>query len=114
MKRDLKERMSITMPAIDITQFRFFQKIIALPYVDRIILYGSRARKDNRARSDIDLAIDCPRATQLDWSTILGIIEENNDTLLSIDCIRYDTYSDNDPFKQTIAREGVLLYKKEQ
>lgn len=65
----------------NITQYQFFQKLCALTFVDAIYLYGSRARGDHKERSDIDLAIVCPNATQDDWLTIIGIIEDA-DTLL--------------------------------
>ena len=43
----------------DINRYDFIKKLKALPFVERIILFGSRARGDNLPRADIDLAIDC-------------------------------------------------------
>jgi predicted nucleotidyltransferase len=73
----------------NITHYTFFKKLSFLPFVEKIILFGSRARKDNFDRSDIDLAIDCPNATIKEWLIILDIID-NADTFLVIDCIRYN------------------------
>ncbi|HEV2916259.1 MAG TPA: nucleotidyltransferase domain-containing protein [Candidatus Babeliales bacterium] len=56
----------------DIHGYQFFKKLIALPYIEKIILYGSRARGDTRDRSDIDLAIECPL---LGMKVLLCIIE---------------------------------------
>lgn len=42
--------------------YQFFKKLTELPFIDEILLYGSRARKDNAERSDIDLAVVCSRA----------------------------------------------------
>ena len=70
-----------------LTDYHFLQEIAALDVVDAIYLFGSRARGDNRERSDIDIAVFCPRATKKDWLSILNIVE-NADTLLMIDCIR--------------------------
>lgn len=47
----------------NITHYRFLKQLSLLPCVKKIILFGSRARKDNLDRSDIDLAIDSPNAT---------------------------------------------------
>jgi predicted nucleotidyltransferase len=61
----------------------------SLKYVQAIWLYGSRARGDNQERSDIDLAILCPTALDDDWRKINHIIA-TADTLLNIDCVRFD------------------------
>ena len=95
----------------DITSYRFLKKIYSLPFVQAVYLFGSRAQGTNRERSDIDLAIDCTGATKAQWYNILEIIEENDDTLLSIDCIRLDTVQD-EKFLQMINNNKILLYQK--
>lgn len=95
-----------------ITSYNFFHRLAALPYVEKIILFGSRARKDNSERSDIDLALVCPKATNEEWSYIKIHIIENRDTLLKVDCIRFDSLKDNDPFKHEILKDGVILYER--
>jgi len=62
------------------------KKIIQIEAVEKIWLYGSRARKDNSSRSDFDLAISCPAITEKDWQQVLLYVEEA-DTLLPIDCV---------------------------
>jgi predicted nucleotidyltransferase len=69
--------------------YNFMEKLKALPFIDEIWLFGSRARGDNQNRSDIDLAVLCPKATNDDWLKIINIIE-NSDTLLKIACIKFD------------------------
>jgi len=81
-----------------------------LPFVEKIVLYGSRARGDNEPRSDIDLAIYCLNATSDEWLKVLDIIEEA-DTLLKIDCIRMDQLS-NESLKKDIINHGKILYEK--
>ncbi len=91
--------------------YRFIDTLSHLPCIEKIILFGSRARKDNVERSDIDLAIVCPKATLNDWLTILEVIE-NADTLLKIDCVRFDTLSSESKLKKNIITEGIILYAK--
>lgn len=60
-----------------------------LPYVESVLLFGSRARGDNHPRSDVDLAIVCPHASPVEWQVILDEAEQA-ETLLLIDCVRLD------------------------
>ena len=92
-----------------ITQKKFFQALTRLPYIEKIILYGSRARGDSRERSDIDLAIVAPQAHTSDWLVVVDILDDA-DTLLKIDSIRYDALPTNSALKKAIDIEGVVLY----
>ena len=96
---------------MNLTTFEFFKKLIRLPFISRIILYGSRARNDALERSDIDLAIDCPTASEQDWLTIVALIEDA-DTLLKIDYVRFDSLSEKNPLLQAIKLDGVVVYAK--
>jgi uncharacterized protein len=91
--------------------YRFIERLKALPFVEAIYLYGSRARGDHSPRSDIDLALLCPSALRKDWLKVLEIIEEA-DTLLQIDCIRLDEVKEGDYLKEKILRQGRSLYQK--
>lgn len=92
-----------------ITQKKFFQALTRLPYIEKIILYGSRARGDARERSDIDLAIVAPQALTSDWLVVVDILDDA-DTLLKIDGIRYDALPINSALKKAIDIEGVVLH----
>ena len=96
---------------MDFEKFDFYQKLKHLPFIDKIILYGSRARNDYAERSDIDLAIYCPRATPNDWINVIQIIEDA-DTLLKIDCIRLDELLVNNPLYHSIISEGIVLFDR--
>ena len=81
-----------------------------LKFIDAIWLYGSRSRGDNQERSDIDLIIVCPRASEVEWLEILKIVDEK-DTLLQVDVIRFEDVNDLQ-FKKRIEKEKIILYKK--
>lgn len=90
--------------------YKFIGKIKALPFVEKIYLFGSRARGDYHDLSDIDLAVFCPSASIHDWLKVKEIIE-NADTLLKIDCVRLDTLN-NGAFYNRIMEEKIILYDK--
>ena len=91
--------------------YQFLRKLQAEPCVHRVILFGSRARGDALERADIDLAIDCPKTTPKEWQKIETIVE-NADTLLKVDCLRYDTLKETSALKKNIDTEGLTLYVK--
>ena len=80
------------------------------PFVEAIILYGSRARGDHWERSDIDLAVVCPDASIKDWFLLTDVIDDAP-TLLKIDLVRYAEMPE--AFREEIDREGVTLYERE-
>ena len=96
---------------MQLNDYLFLQKIAALPFVDAIYLFGSRARGDHLERTDIDIAILCPNANERDWQSILQLIDDA-DTLLSIDCIRLDQESQNSALRMQIEQDKKLIYER--
>jgi predicted nucleotidyltransferase len=78
--------------------------------VERIVLFGSRARGDHDERSDIDLAIACPDASAEEWAALWNIVDEAP-TLVNIDLVRLEHV--DDALRQSIEREGVVLYARQ-
>lgn len=74
--------------------------------VQKIILFGSRARKTNRKGSDIDLAVS--GGDVLNFSLA---IEDEARTLLSFDVINLDANISNE-IKKEIERDGIIIYEK--
>lgn len=74
--------------------------------IERVLLFGSRARGDHHPRSDIDLAISGGDALHFTFA-----LEEEIPTLLSFDVVRVDDPI-QDQLLANIQREGILLYGK--
>jgi predicted nucleotidyltransferase len=91
--------------------YNFINQLKSLPFIDEIWLFGSRARGDHRKKSDIDLAIICPNATDDDWLKIDHIIEEA-DTLLKIDCINFRKNKISDELYHHILKDKKVIYVK--
>lgn len=77
--------------------------------VKRIILFGSRARGDNRPRSDFDIAVDCPDASIEEWVDLVESLPRVP-TLLSIQLVRYNDASFE--LQDRIQQEGIVLYEQ--
>lgn len=82
-----------------------------MPFVDALWLFGSRARGYATPRSDIDIAVLCPRATPADWHRILDTVEES-DTLLKIDAVRFDELGEDDPLRAEILRTHIPVFAR--
>lgn len=77
------------------------------PNIDKIVLFGSRARGDHHKTSDIDLAI---------WATdslceFAYTIDEQVPTLLEFDLSDMKEVDDL-VFVEQVLKEGILLYEK--
>jgi predicted nucleotidyltransferase len=77
--------------------------------VQRVVLFGSRARGDGDERADVDLAVEAPDADAREWDAILALVEAA-DTLLEIDLVRLDTASTE--LRQRVQREGEVLHER--
>ena len=99
--KDLSERTGIKQKVID--------EMIALARryeVEKLILFGSRARGAYRERSDIDLAF---RGGKGDYFTL--DVDETTSTLLEFDIINLDKPVRSE-LLESIEREGIVLYEK--
>ena len=96
--------------SIDVKNYAFYYDLRTLPFVQEIWLFGSRSKGSATERSDFDLAIICPDATEDEWQKIRALVEET-DTLLKIDCIRFDTLND-DRLRREIEKSKVVLFKR--
>ncbi len=74
--------------------------------IERIVLFGSRARGTNSPRSDIDIAVI---GGDVDLFSI--DISENADTLLMFDIVPLDN-GITDELRNEIDRDGVIIYEK--
>jgi predicted nucleotidyltransferase len=96
---------------LDITTCNFYQKLTQLPFVEKIILFGSRANGTLRPRSDIDIALFCPSADPYQWHEVLNIVEDA-DTLLRIDCVNLNDLPSNSALKDNIEKNEIMIYEK--
>ncbi|MBW2701630.1 MAG: nucleotidyltransferase domain-containing protein [Deltaproteobacteria bacterium] len=78
--------------------------------VEKVWLFGSRARGDALPRSDFDLAFVVPPDRRDAWPPFCAGVEEDARTLHQIDLLRWDSAPEE--MRQRILAEGVLLYER--
>ena len=74
--------------------------------INKIVLFGSRARGTNTERSDIDIAVYGG-----DFDSFYWAVKEKTNSLLMFDIIQADS-SVSDDFKKEIQKDGVVIYEK--
>lgn len=74
--------------------------------IEKVILFGSRAKGTHTERSDIDLAIVGGNLDSFYWD-----VKENTHTLLSFDIVALND-AISDELKKEINKDGVILYEK--
>lgn len=95
MKYDLSERLA--------GEIRRFARSAG---VEKIVLFGSRARGNNTERSDVDLAVYGGDFDSFYWN-----IQENVHSLLMFDLVNVDEGISRD-LEEEIERDGIALYEK--
>ena len=88
-------------------------KIQSFPSVQRVILYGSRAKGTHRVYSDIDIAVEGV-ADHREWTQIHRLADPDDGltaSLLRVDLVQLESV---DPeVRQSITREGQTLYERQ-
>lgn len=75
--------------------------------VERLVLFGSRARRTHREKSDVDLAVyGCGAFRDFAFD-----VHEKVETLLSFDVVNMEE-APSPELVDEIARDGVTLYEK--
>lgn len=74
--------------------------------LDKVILFGSRARRDNREKSDIDLAISGGNSAEFATA-----VDDEINTLLFFDVVDMGLPI-SDELTESINREGICIYEK--
>lgn len=78
--------------------------------IDKIILFGSRARGDNKPKSDIDIAV----YGNLDYrekAAFYSYVNDEMETLLKFDIV-FVNENTSDELIQNINKDGVVVYEK--
>lgn len=74
--------------------------------IDKVVLFGSRARGDYKERSDIDLA--CSGG---DGARFVLEVDEDTSTLLKFDIVNLD-FPVQKELLESIDKDGVVIYEK--
>lgn len=74
--------------------------------VQKVILFGSRARGTHTERSDIDIAV-----IGGDFDSFYWAVKETIHSLLSFDIVDYDSEA-SEQLKREIEKDGVVIYEQ--
>jgi predicted nucleotidyltransferase len=78
------------------------------PKIEKLKLFGSRARGDHEERSDYDLAVYAPHINEQDWLSFSTQTEEQAPSLCKISLVLIDGTQDQ-KFLERIESEGIAL-----
>ena len=105
--------MCSTLPkAIDRRELilELMRRLAEHPAVERVWLFGSRARGDHFERSDIDLAIEAPTMDRYDWLKLSLDFEEDAPTLLCIGLVRMEETPEH--LREQIHDQGIVVHER--
>ena len=82
------------------------------PWVDKVVLFGSRARGDHHDRSDYDVAVQCTPEHPEGWAAWALDLKESVPTLGGLDIVLVHANMSGS-LKQAIQNEGVVIYDRQ-
>lgn len=87
------------------------QKAHTFPDIEKLILYGSRAKGTHEKASDVDLAVIGKNLDQNTVSSLHFQLEEETMIPLFFDVLNYHTL-ENQNLKDHIDHVGIVIYQK--
>jgi len=81
-------------------------KLAAVNGIEKVILFGSRARGDYYETSDIDLAVNGGNISEFTVA-----VDEETSTLLKFDIVDLSSMI-RPELRESIERDGVIIYEK--
>jgi predicted nucleotidyltransferase len=81
------------------------------PTIQRVLVFGSRARGDARERADFDLAVVAPGMNRSTWSRFALEVEDDIPTLCGIDLLLLNDRISR-PLRTRIEEEGIVIYER--
>lgn len=85
---------------------RIFEKF----QVQKVLLFGSRARGDYKKTSDVDLAVFSENISDREFNLLVDEINEM-DTALSFDVVHFENLK-KEALKEKIIEDGILIYER--
>ncbi|MGL5712989.1 MAG: nucleotidyltransferase domain-containing protein [Paraclostridium sp.] len=76
--------------------------------IEKVLLFGSRARKDNKPNSDVDICLIGEKITHLTQAKISMDVDELN-TPLSFDILNFNELTKKELINN-IVNEGIVIY----
>ncbi|MGO5066924.1 nucleotidyltransferase domain-containing protein [Clostridium sp. LCP25S3_F8] len=96
---------------ISLQLFEDIKNIISKnPKINKVVIFGSRARGDYRKTSDIDICIYGKDIKNIDINLLEDSLKEI-DTPLDFDIVYFDKIS-KEALKNNIEKDGILIYAK--
>jgi proline iminopeptidase len=78
------------------------------PQIEKVVVFGSRARHDNRSGSDIDLAVFAPDMDETTFARLWNELDELP-IAFKMDVVHFDRL-ESDELRRSILRHNECLY----
>lgn len=84
--------------------------VTKFPGLEKVYLYGSRAKGTYTDLSDYDFAFEWRKEQLGSWGSFATLLREMNPTLNSLDLVRFDQIGPELTIR--ILKEGIVIYDK--
>lgn len=84
--------------------------LAALPFINRIWLFGTRSTGRSSAAGTVNIAIDCPNADASEWHQVETIFKRYT-SAAAFNYVRWDKLENCAPLRQKICSERALVHE---
>jgi len=81
------------------------------PGIEKVMVFGSRARGDAGERSDFDIAFVAPELSDERWAHFCLHLRDSAPTLCDLDLLRLDDALRSE-LREHILKEGITIYER--
>ncbi|WP_414649959.1 nucleotidyltransferase domain-containing protein [Devosia sp.] len=92
-----------------IAELRGLRADLARQGITRVALFGSRARRDNRPDSDVDLVVDVDAGRKFSLIDLVGVVHTVEDRV-GLDANIFMRRSLDAAFRTTVDRDQVVIF----
>ena len=110
-KKNMEKKLNIrSISPLPLAVLEFIEYLSENEFINRLIVFGSRANSDYKEYSDLDLAVDAPLISKKNWLDLKEYAYYDVRTVIQLSLIHFNTNPSR--LQNQILTTGKIIYVK--